>query len=1076
MTSFDPIATYLAKLEQRYQSGQAREHAYRTDLETLIRSLEPNVSVTNEPSNVTDAGNVDFVISRQDSDNNLINIGFIEAKDIGKDLNSKQYDEQFTRYRNALDNLIITDYLWFRFYRDGKLTYEVHLGEVKDGNIVALTKNFQYFKNLLAEFCAYFGQKIKSSETLATLMAGRAKLLQDVLARALTSDENDTQDRKQQRADSKLRQQYRSFKKALIHDLTPASFADIYAQTLAYGMFAARLHDDDLRTFDRQEAAAKIPKSNPFLRKLFQDIAGYEIDPRLAQPVDNLADIFRLTDVRALLADFSKRQADFDPIIHFYETFLAMYNPALRKSRGVWYTPAPVVTFMVRAVHDILKREFGLPLGLADSSKTTIYVDGQQADGRTKNGRKKISKEVHRLQILDPATGTGTFLAEVIRQVHAQVTQVAAGGWQQYVPNDLIPRLNGFELLMAPYAMAHLKLDIVLRETGYEPTDDEERFRVFLTNSLEEFHPETGTLYATWLSEEAQEADYIKRDTPVMVVLGNPPYSGESSNKSAWMMGLMEDYKKEPGGEMKLAERNPKWINDDYVKFLRYGQYFIERSGEGVLAFINPHGFLDNPTFRGMRWHLLKTYDAIYTLDLHGNTKKKETAPDGSKDENVFDIQQGVSINLFVKTGKKKPDQLAKVFHYDLYGDREAKYAFLSANTLQSVPYQQLRMLEPDYFFTSKDFSLIDEYNTGLSVPELFNVSSVGIVTSRDGLVISDSKTQLAKNIEAFFALETWQVTQKLKVRENERWKIAAVKREAQHFKPEAIQQITYRPFDTRYIYYEDNFIERNRQDVMHHMQVGSNVGLVAKRGFSEERAMPAFITQTPIDFRSWSRPGMQGGDFLFPLYLYPDTDQPQTLGSSERQPNLNPAILRQISEGLGLRFTPEKEDEEGTFAPIDLLDYIYAVLHSPTYRDTYKEFLKIDFPRVPYPQPDTFWQLVSLGSRLRKVHLLETSLTPITQFEGTGDNVITRSINKKDWTMTSDSHGSIAINDQQQFTNVPKIAWEFYIGGYQPAQKWLKDRKKRQLDLNDIMHYHNIIAALVETHAIMQEIDQIDL
>ena len=665
---------YIAKVNERYQSGQAREHAYRGDLETLIRSLEPSVSVTNEPSNVTDAGNVDFVINRQDSDNNLINIGFIEAKDIGKDLTSKQYDEQFTRYRNALDNLIITDYLWFRFYRDGKLTYEVHLGQLKDGSVQPLSKNFQYFKNLLDEFCAYFGQKITSSETLAKLMAGRAKLLQDVLARALSSDETE-QDSKQQRADTALRTQYLAFKKALIHDLTPASFADIYAQILAYGMFAARLHDDDLSTFNRQEAAAKIPKSNPFLRKLFQDIAGYDIDPRLEQPVDNLADIFRLTDVRELLADFGKRNQGFDPIIHFYETFLAVYNPALRKSRGVWYTPAPVVTFIVRAVHDILKREFGLSLGLADMSKTTIQVDAQQADGRTKNGRKKISKEVHRVQILDPATGTGTFLAEVIRQVYAQVAQVSEGDWTRYVPNDLIPRLNGFELLMAPYAMAHLKLDIVLRETGYEPTDDEERFRVFLTNSLEEFHPETGTLYATWLSEEAQEADYVKRDTPVMVVLGNPPYSGESANKSEWIMGLMNDYKKEPGGEVKLKERNPKWINDDYVKFLRYGQYFIERNGEGILAFINPHGFLDNPTFRGMRWHLLKTYDAIYTLDLHGNAKKKETAPDGSKDENVFDIQQGVSINFFIKTGKKKPDQLGGLPLRPLR-HREAKYDF----------------------------------------------------------------------------------------------------------------------------------------------------------------------------------------------------------------------------------------------------------------------------------------------------------------------------------------------------------------------------------------------------------------
>jgi predicted helicase len=728
----------------------------------------------------------------------------------------------------------------------------------------------------------------------------------------------------------------------------------------------------------------------------------------------------------------------------------------------------------------ILSNYRGGVLGLADTSKTTLQMDSQQPDARTKSGFKQIDKDVHRVQILDPTTGTGTFLAEVIRQIHAQVSQVAAGGWQQYVPNDLIPRLNGFELLMAPYAMAHLKLDIVLRETGYEPTDDEERFRVFLTNSLEEFHPETGTLYSAWLSEESQEADHVKRDTPVMVVLGNPPYSGESANKGEWIMGLMEDYKKEPGGEEKLKERNPKWINDDYVKFLRYGQYFIERNGEGILAFINPHGFLDNPTFRGMRWHLLKTYDAIYTLDLHGNTKKKETAPDGSKDGNVFDIQQGVSINFFVKTGKKKPDQLAKLFHYDLYGTRETKYDFLLSNSLYKISSQELPLKAPNYFFVAKNFALEKQYRQGYSLDELFITSAPGIVTARDKFTIYFSKREIEKEIKKFMGLDDETARREFNLGKDVRdWTVAGARTDLKEsgLNFANVTKITYRPFEDRFTYFTGKtkgFHCMPRGEVMKHIFHHDNLGLIVPKQVPEKECPGAFITKHIAGHKTCSAYNINS---IFPLYLYLENkNQRSVIDNDKRKPNLNTKITYEVAQKLNLRFTPEKEDEEGTFAPIDLLDYIYAVLHSSTYRDTYKEFLKIDFPRVPYPKPETFWQLVSLGGRLRNVHLLETPLTPISKFEGTGDSIITHSINKRDWTMTSDTHGSIAINNKQAFTNVPKIAWEFYIGGYQPAQKWLKDRKKRQLDLNDILHYHNIIAALHETHALMQEIDQIEL
>jgi type I restriction-modification system DNA methylase subunit len=598
--------------------------------------LVQGVEITNEPANVTDCGNPDYVITRK-----KIPIGYIEAKDIDKDLKNKAYKEQFDRYKKALDNLVITNYLWFQFFQNGELIHEIRIGEIEGNKIIPLTENFAQFETLTLDFCTFVGQTIKSSKKLAEMMAAKARLLEDTLERAVTSDE-ETQE------NTSLKGQFETFKQILIHDLTPKGFADIYAQTLAYGMFAARLHDPSLENFSRQEATELIPKTNPFLRKLFQYVAGYDIDPRIKTTVDNLAEVFRATDVNALLHNFGKSTQTNDPIIHFYETFLSEYDPKLRKSRGVWYTPEPVVKFIVRAVDDILKTEFNLPDGIADTSKTKIKIKDfakATADMRSKTKQIEREVEVHKVQILDPATGTGTFLAEVVKHIYSTRFQSMQGAWSGYVEEHLIPRLNGFEILMASYSMAHLKLDMLLTETGYIPKK-EQRFNIYLTNSLEEHHPDTGTLFANWLSSEANEANHIKRDTPVMVVMGNPPYSVSSSNKSAWIENLVADYKKD------LNERNIQPLSDDYIKFIRFGQHFIEKNGEGILAYISNNSFIDGIIHRQMRKNLLETFDKIYILDLHGNAKKKETAPDGGKDENVFDIMQGVSINIFVKTRK----------------------------------------------------------------------------------------------------------------------------------------------------------------------------------------------------------------------------------------------------------------------------------------------------------------------------------------------------------------------------------------------------------------------------------------
>ena len=1079
------VSDYVNKVAARVKLGHSSEHTFRKDLEDLINNLVPEVMVTNEPSQVTDCGNPDFLISKKD-----IPIGFIEAKDVGKDLGSKLYKEQFDRYKAALDNLIITDYLRFEFYVNGERVHEVCVGELVAGVVQSHDGEFKRLAELLRDFCVYVGQTIKSAQRLAVLMAGKARLLEHTLYQALISDENSDDN-------SDLRAQFETFKGVLIHDLTPSDFADIYAQTLAYGMFAARLHDDTLDTFSRQEAAELIPKTNPFLRKLFSHVAGIDIDPRIKTTVDNLADVFRATDVAAILKNFGKTTQTQDPIIHFYETFLAEYNPKLRKQRGVWYTPEPVVQFIVRAVDDILKSEFNLSDGIADTSKIEIEKQTQTPDSRTKSGYKMVKELVHKVQILDPATGTGTFLAAIIQHIFHSQFENMGGIWSSYVEQDLLPRLHGFELLMASYAMAHLKLDMLLADTGYEPIKPK-RLQVYLTNSLEEHNPDTGTLFAGWLSAEANEANAVKRDAPVMVVIGNPPYSGESANKGDWIMSLMEDYKKEPGGIEKLNERNPKWINDDYVKFMRYGQHFIEKNGEGILAFINPHGFLDNPTFRGMRWQLLNTYDKIFTIDLHGNSKKKETAPDGSKDENVFDIMQGVSINVLVKTGKKKAGELGKVYHFDLYGRRDDKYQFLKDSRLDNIAFAELPNVAPNYFMVQKDFAAQEAYDKGFELATLISTNSVGIVTARDNFTIHEKKENLLKTLDKFRNLSDEDARSYFKLGKDVRdWKVSFARADIEKYidKKDSITPISYRIFDNRWTFYTGNskgFHCYPRHEVMQNM-LSDNLSLTCCKQFkSGDYYQHVFISNKMIESSYVSNKTSEITS-AFPLYLYPKEDNQTNLLESDiqntpaRTPNLDPKIVADIAKGIGLTFTNEKEDTAGTFAPIDILDYIYAVLHSPTYRETYKEFLKIDFPRVPYPSDaDTFWQLVALGSELRQIHLLESpKLAAQTKALGIGypvggDNAVTRKMTKTSIGFEPDeadsSIGKVWLNDTQYFTNVPLIAWEFYIGGYQPAQKWLKDRQGRTLDINDVRHYMNIIAALSLTNELMQQIDDINV
>jgi predicted helicase len=1037
----EDIKEYISEISNKYKNGITTEHSFRGALETLLKNMT-NCKVINEARHIK-CGAPDLTLLRKE-----IPIGYVEAKDIGKNLNSKEYKNQFDRYKKALDNLIITDYLHFQLFKGEILIAEIAIGKILPNKIEPIPANFNAFVEMIKEFSLYSGKAIKDSQILAEYMAAKTQLLAEVIEKTIADNDES----------NSLRQQFKGFKKVLLSTMTDKTFADIYAQTIAYGMFVARLRDFSNDNFTRRRAEELIPKSNPFLRNFFHYIAGFDIDENIRWIVDSLADIFNHANVPAIRNEFISK--DKDPFLHFYEDFLTKYDKNLKTAMGAYYTPLAVVKFIVKAIDDILKVDFNISDGLADESMIETLS----------------SQRFHRVQILDPATGTGTFLAEVVRAIHRQFGN-NAGMWNDYVKNHLIPRLNGFEIMMAPYTMAHLKIEMILQEMGCDSRQEDitpSRLHIYLTNALEKLENSeegyTEISFEPWLSNEINEAEKIKENAPVMVVLGNPPYSGESKNKSKWITKLMEDYKKEPDTNSTLQERNSKWINDDYCKFIRLGQFFVNRSKEGILAYINNHSFIDNPTFRGMRWNLMKSFDKIYIIDLHGNSKKKEVCPDGSKDENVFDIQQGVSINIFVKTGRKAEKALAEVYHFDICGKREEKYGYLLNNKLSAIPFVHVEPTAPFYFFMPKDYETEEEYEKGFKIQELFPTYSLGLITKRDKLSISYSEKELINKI-SFFLDESNPIKEvcnhfEIPLKDNDKWDalISRTNTKKQNIK-EQIENILYRPFDIRKVFYNEYFVARLNKKVLINLQNNNYAIIIGRQGQAVGDAIGwniVFMTNSIIDQNIFYR----GGGSVFPLYLYPETNK--IFKNETRKPNLNKTIIEDISQRIKLQFTEEKEKTANTFSPIDVLDYIYAVLHSPAYRERYKEFLKIDFPRVPYPEnAEQFWKLVELGGKLRRLHLLEG----VEPQQGMADFPVkgTSEVEKPEY-----KDGKVWINDKQYFDNVPSEAWSFYIGGYQPAQKWLKDRKGRKLGYDDIRHYQRIVKVLKETGEIMVEIDKV--
>lgn len=626
------IQKYLENIIKEFGTWRAREHSYRPALKELLEKINNNILATNEPAREL-CWAPDFIIT----DKKNIPRWYIEAKDLTSNiLDDKKNQAQIAKYFDGQlwYNFIHTDNLEFRFYKDAILVEKVKIAELQDNKIIAIEENFEKLEMLLQNFLSFKTQTITSSKKLSEIMAWKARMIKRVIYMTLLNQKDQK---------TEIHNQFEIFKKMLVHDLDETSFADIYAQTITYWLFTARLHDPTLPTFDRDEAAMLLPKSNPFLKKFFQSLRD-ELDPRIEWIVDDLIDVFLACNVKKLLEWYGKTTARNDPIIHFYEDFLSLYDKNLRKSKWVYYTPEPVVNFIIRWVDELLKTEFNLVDWIADTSKIEIEVDSDIFDKKTWKA-KKTKKLVHKVQILDPATGTGTFLNEIVKYIYSTRFAWMTWIWSNYVSENLLPRIHGFEIMMASYAMAHLKLDLTLQETGFK-NEKQQRLWIYLTNSLEEEHSDTGTLFANWLSNESNEANHIKKDMPIMTIIWNPPYSVSSQNKWEKILKLLEDYKKD------LNEKNIQPLSDDYIKFIRYASSYIEKNWEWILAFITNNSYLDWITHRQMRKHLLQTFDKIYIYDLHGNARKKETTPTWWIDQNVFDIMAWVNIIFAVK--KKK--------------------------------------------------------------------------------------------------------------------------------------------------------------------------------------------------------------------------------------------------------------------------------------------------------------------------------------------------------------------------------------------------------------------------------------
>ncbi len=1015
---------YLRQIAETTARGDAREESYYPILKSLIEGFERTgkTAVTMLPKK-TDAGNPDFRVW----DGRQHITGYIEAKIPGANLDQIENSEQLTRYRETFPNLILTDFYEFRLYRDGRMVMKTFIarpfiaGKLKH---LPPLENEDAFADLLARFFSFSLPRTFTAESLARELAKRTRFLRDeVVAQELLEATNGR---------AEIRGFYRAFEKYLLPGLDETQFADLFSQTLTYGMFAARSRSAE--DFTRESAYRRIPQTTGVLRDLFRFISLGDLPPQMEVIVDDIADVLSAADLEKILHQFSCEGKGKDPIVHFYETFLSAYDPGLRNQRGVYYTPEPVVGYIVRSIHELLKTRFNLPDGLADP----------------------------RVTLLDPAAGTLTFPAEAIRLAAVEYTsKYGEGGKRGFIREQILRNYYAFELMMAPYAIGHLKMSYLLEELGC-PLEEHDRFQLYLTNSLsmeDIYLADLPGLSA--LSDESHAALKVKQK-PILVILGNPPYSGISANQNEWTEQLLKSdldgaqsyytVDGQPLNEKKV------WLQDDYVKFLRFAQWKVQKAGEGVVGMITNHGYLDNPTFRGMRQSLMQTFNEIHVLNLHGSSLKKEKTPQGGKDENVFDIRPGVAVVLLVK---QKGKSGCVVSGGDLFGTREEKYRWLETHELKDIESNEITPVSPWYFFTKNHIGEISKYQEWPQINTIFPKNVTGIVTARDDFVIDFSKEELKTRIMQFRnpSLSDEIIAKSFKLKDTRGWKLGTARKKlaTDDEWDRYFEKILYRPFDVREIYYSQDMIDWGRPEFMRHMLQGENIGLcLAKRVEGNRDWQHAFISDKLITHHSVS---MKEVNTLFPLYLYPSTAQGELFGGafSGREANLMPGLLDQLSAAYGRQVTPE-----------EVLSYIYGVFYSNLYREKYAEALRIDFPRVPFTgSAEVFAQMSALGERLVGLHLLKSAELdpPVARYQGSGNDQIEKAAYDAD-------RGRVVINADKYFEGITPEVWNYQIGGYQVLMKYLKDRKGRRMD--DPVRYIQIATALARTITIQHQIDQI--
>ena len=1040
---------YLNKIERELQTGNATEHSYRPSLQKFLDdwsqdfSPETNYKITNEPKRI--AGNApDFLVRRGD-----LSLGWIETKPPGTDLDAEEKSEQLQRYRKAFPNLILTDYLEFRLYNAGENRLSVCIADLDSATNRLIDGNTDDSEVSLF-LSAFFGAvplKIGRASDLARMLSGKAQLLKASIADLLQNTSSD-----------ELQNRFAAFREHLIANLSEAKFADMMAQTITYSLFAARCYHTHGK-FNRTRAIEILAETNPFLSQLFW--VSIQRLTQLHWIIDPIAELLDLADMESITVDFGTEGKEAGPIVHFYEDFLSDYDPKLRKQGGVYYTPQSVVSYIVRSVDALLTEKFNLSDGLAHTG--TVNVNG---------------KQLPKVQILDPAAGTGTFLRSVISQIyHTIMTSGVAGAWQEYVPQHLLPRIHGFERMVAPYAMCHLTLTYQLAELRYHLKADE-RLNVYLTDTLEAGNRQRGLhIFIDEIAKEAESAVTVKRYLPVMVIVKNPPYLGESENDGEWIKNLLrgldgniptEDYFEVDGRS--LDERNSKGLNDDYVKFIRFAQWRIARTGYGVLAFISNHGYLNNLTFRGMRQSLIKTFDTIYILDLHGNKRTNEKPPNGGPDENVFNIQQGVAIGIFIKHVPEKLNP-ARVYHAELWGNREGKYNWLEANTIDTTSWNELTPTSPNYLLVPHNESIIEEYERYWKLTDIFLLKISGITTSRDEMVTDFEPGSILERVNYLrnSTESNEQLRQQLPINMDNELDINKARESlrAEQNLEHYIRPILHFPFDRRFIFYHDDLVERTRKNVMKHLLAGENVALCVGRAgqvVGDATWNLVSISKAIVDYNIFRR----GGNRVFPLYCYPEH-------SRQRFHNMSQLFLEEmcrhlnyeINGGNAMRFILNgKGDMHTTIGPEDIFHYIYAILHAPKYRNRYADQLKIDFPHIPLTTNRTLFQkLASLGEQLVTLHLLQSEGINLPDFPESGNS----EVEKVRWTKIDQR---VWINATQYFDPIPREVWEFRVGGHSPAKKWLTDRESRTLTFDEIQHYRHICGALGKTVKIMEDID----